>query len=63
MSTTTTGTVGGMADRANPVFAGGVVAVSLVASVYAVTAAPLRVYTYVRVMAGVLRTGTCSWGS
>lgn len=47
----------GMANRANPVFAAGVVAVPLVALAYAVTAGSLQHLTYVHVMAGVLWTG------
>ncbi|WP_170977461.1 hypothetical protein [Halorussus salinisoli] len=46
-----------MANRANPAFAAGVVAVPLVALVYAVTVGPLQHLNYVHVMAGVLWTG------
>ncbi|WP_168215922.1 hypothetical protein [Halorussus ruber] len=46
-----------MANRANPAFAAGVVAVPLVALAYAVTAGSLRHLMYVHVMAGVLWTG------
>ncbi|WP_368409400.1 hypothetical protein [Halorussus gelatinilyticus] len=46
-----------MANRANPAFAAGVVAVPLVALAYGVTVGPLRHLTYVHVMAGVLWTG------
>jgi len=47
-----------MGQRANPAFAVGVVAVSLLALVYATTMAPLQHHTYIHVMAGVLWTGT-----
>jgi hypothetical protein len=57
-SHTVRGTVGGMTRRANPAFATGVVAVSLVALVYAVTAASIQVHAYVHVMTGLLWTGT-----
>jgi len=56
--TTIRGTIRGMAERANPAFAVGVVLVPLVALGYALTAASLRTHTYVHVMAGVLWTGT-----
>lgn len=46
-----------MAHRANPAFAAGVVAVPVLALIYAVTVGPLRHLTYVHVMAGVLWTG------
>jgi hypothetical protein len=46
-----------MARRANPAFAGAVVAVPLVALGYALSGAPLQHHTYVHVMAGVLWTG------
>lgn len=59
MSTNTIrGTVAGLGARANPAFAGGVVGVSLLALVHAVTVASLQMHTYVHVMAGVLWTGT-----
>ncbi len=58
MSTRTVrGTVGGMADRANPAFAVAAVAVPLAALGYALTVASLQAHTYVHVMAGVLWTG------
>nr|WP_135825770.1 hypothetical protein [Halorussus ruber] len=57
MATKSRGFVGGMANRANPAFAAGVVAVPLVALAYAVTAGSLRHLMYVHVMAGVLWTG------
>jgi len=47
-----------MGRRANPAFAVGVLAVSLLALGYATTVAPLRHHTYIHVMAGVLWTGT-----
>lgn len=52
------GTIAGMADRANPAFASGVVLVSIITLTYAVTVATIRHHTYVHVMAGVLWTGT-----
>lgn len=58
MSTRTVrGTVGGMAQRANPAFAVGAVVVPLAALGYALTVASLQTHTYVHVMAGVLWTG------
>ena len=54
---TVRGTVGGMAHRGNPAFAGGVVVVAVVAVAYALTVASVRHHTYVHVMAGVLWTG------
>lgn len=61
MSTRTTGIgvggIRGMAVRANPAFAVGVVAVPLVALGYAVLVGDLETLTYVHVMAGVLWTG------
>jgi len=57
MATTSRSFVGGMANRANPAFAAGVVAVPLVALAYGVTVGPLRHLMYVHVMAGVLWTG------
>src|SRR6056297_2655117 len=57
MSTASRSFVGGLAKRANPAFATGVLAVPLVALVYAVTVGPLRQHLYVHVMAGVLWTG------
>ena len=59
MSTATVrGTISGMGERANPAFAVGVVAVTILALVYATTMAPLQHHTYIHVMAGVLWTGT-----
>jgi hypothetical protein len=53
------GTIRGLGTRANPAFAGGVVAVSVLATAYAVSGmASVRVHTYVHVMAGLLWTGT-----
>ncbi|MCG1003861.1 MULTISPECIES: hypothetical protein [Halobacterium] len=49
--------VRGLAVRANPAFAVGVVGVSLLALVYATTFADVIHHTYVHVMAGVLWTG------
>ena len=57
MAVTVRGTIGGMANRANPAFAGGAVAIPLAALAYAVTVAPVIHHTYVHVMAGVLWTG------
>jgi hypothetical protein len=57
MATTSRSFVGGMANRANPAFAAGAVAVPLVALAYGVTVGPLQHLTYVHVMAGVLWTG------
>jgi hypothetical protein len=58
MSTgTVRGTVGGMAQRANPAFTLAVVLLSVTALGYALTVASLRHHTYVHVMAGVLWTG------
>jgi len=57
MAATVRGTIRGMGQRANPAFAGAVVAVPLLALAAAVVA-PLEVHTYVHVMAGVLWTGT-----
>ncbi|WP_425433299.1 hypothetical protein [Haloarcula rubra] len=47
-----------MGQRANPAFAGGVVAVAVAALTYATTTASVQHHTYVHVMAGVLWTGT-----
>ncbi|WP_435125580.1 hypothetical protein [Halobaculum sp. D14] len=52
------GTVAGLGRRANPAFAVGVVAVSVAAFGYAVTAASIQQHTYIHVMAGLLWTGT-----
>jgi len=46
-----------MANRANPAFAVGAVAIPLVAFAYALVGATIPVHTYVHVMAGVLWTG------
>jgi len=46
-----------MANRANPAFAAGVLAVPLLALVYGVTAGSYQHLTYVHVMAGVMWTG------
>ncbi|WP_368408675.1 hypothetical protein [Halorussus salilacus] len=46
-----------MANRANPAFAAGVLAVPLLALVYGVTVGSYRHLTYVHVMAGVMWTG------
>jgi hypothetical protein len=59
MSTSTIrGTIAGLGTRANPAFAGGVVAVSVLALGYALTEAPVQTHTYIHVMAGLLWTGT-----
>ncbi|MBX0295366.1 hypothetical protein EGH23_10775 [Halomicroarcula sp. F27] len=52
------GTIAGLGRRANPGFAVGVVAISVVALAYAATVASIQQHTYVHVMAGVLWTGT-----
>lgn len=53
------GTIRGLGTRANPAFAGGVVAVSLLALGYVLSGEASReVHTYVHVMAGLLWTGT-----
>jgi hypothetical protein len=57
-TTTVRGTVGGLARRANPAFAGGVVLVALVALGYAHTGASLAQHTYIHVITGILWTGT-----
>jgi hypothetical protein len=58
MSTNTVrGVVGGLAHRANPAFAGGVVVVVIAAVGYALTVASLAHHTYIHVMTGVLWTG------
>ncbi len=51
------GTIRGMADRANPAFAAGAVAVPLAAFALAATVGTIQHHTYVHVMAGVLWTG------
>lgn len=57
MATSTRGFVDGMANRANPAFAAGVLAVPLLALVYGVTVGSYQHLTYVHVMAGVMWTG------
>jgi len=58
MSTRTVrGTVSGMAERANPAFAGAIVVLPLAALGYALTVATVQQHTYVHVMAGLLWTG------
>ena len=54
---TVRGTIRGMADRANPAYAVGVVAVPLAAFVLSMTVGSIQIHTYVHVMAGVLWTG------
>lgn len=51
------GTISGMAERANPAFAIGVVVIPLVAFGIALEAGSTELHTYVHVMAGVLWTG------
>lgn len=58
MSTTTVrATVSGLARRANPAFAGGIVVVAVLALGYALTVAPREHHVYIHVMAGLLWTG------
>jgi hypothetical protein len=57
MTATIRGTVRGMAERANPAFAGLAVVVPIAALVFALTMGGREVHTYVHVMAGVLWTG------
>lgn len=57
MATSSRGFVGGIATRANPAFAAGVVVVPLLALVSALTVGTLQHLTYVHVMTGVLWTG------
>ena len=53
------GTIGGLGRRANPAFAGGVVAIAILATGYVTSGmASVEVHTYVHVMAGLLWTGT-----
>ena len=53
------GTIRGLGSRANPAFAGGVVAVSVLAVAYVSSgAASVTAHTYVHVLAGLLWTGT-----
>ena len=54
---TVRGTIRGMAVRANPAFAIGVVAGPLAALVLAASVGSIQIHTYVHVMAGVLWTG------
>ena len=54
---TVRGTIRGMAVRANPAFAVGVVVVALGALAFVHTVATVQQHTYVHVMAGVLWTG------
>src|SRR6056297_2824294 len=54
---TVRGTIGGMARRANPAFASGVVLVGILGVAYALTGASIQHHTYVHVMAGLLWTG------
>jgi hypothetical protein len=51
------GTIGGMAEMANPAFAGAVVALPLAALGFATTVGTLEQHLFVHVMAGVLWTG------
>lgn len=51
------GTIKGLGRRANPAFAGGIVATAVLATVYVATIASLTVHTYIHVMAGLLWTG------
>ncbi|CQH59783.1 uncharacterized protein HHUB_3059 [Halobacterium hubeiense] len=51
------GTIRGLAERANPAFAVGVVGVSVLALVYATAFAGVVHHTYVHVLTGVLWTG------
>jgi hypothetical protein len=53
----TLGGIGGLATRANPAFAGAVVAVPVIALVGAVASGDPRALVYVHVMAGILWTG------
>jgi hypothetical protein len=46
-----------MATRANPAFAGGIVAVAILALAYTLTEPPVIHHTYIHVMTGVLWTG------
>lgn len=50
-------TIRGMAKRANPAYAVGVVAIPLLGFALALTVGSVRLHTYVHVMAGVLWTG------
>ena len=54
---TISGTIRGMAGRANPAFAAGAVVVPLVAFVLGATQGTVEIHTWVHVMAGVLWTG------
>ncbi|MFD1598257.1 hypothetical protein [Halobellus rarus] len=57
MSVSVTGTIRGMANRANPVFGAGAVLIPIVLFVAAVLFGTVEQLTYVHVMAGVLWTG------
>ncbi len=57
MTTSVRGTIRGMANRANPAFAAGAVAIPTIALGYALTAGTTAQHIYVHVMAGVLWTG------
>jgi hypothetical protein len=57
-TTQETGGIGGLAQRANPAFAAGAVAVPILALAGALASGDPRVLVYVHVMAGVLWTGT-----
>lgn len=58
MSTRTVrGTIGGMAQKANPTFAGAVVAVPVAAFGYVLTIGTVQQHLFVHVMTGVLWTG------
>nr|WP_254840536.1 hypothetical protein [Natronomonas marina] len=57
MTATLRGTVVGMADRANPAFAAGAVAIPTLALAYVLTVGTTPQHIYVHVMAGVLWTG------
>ena len=56
MGQTVRGTVGGMAERANPAFAVGAIVVAL-GALASTTVVSVQIHTYVHVMAGVLWTG------
>lgn len=57
MAATINGTIRGMGFRANPAFTVGVVAIPVIALVYAIQFGTVQQHTYVHVMAGVLWTG------
>ncbi|MFB6103796.1 MAG: hypothetical protein ABEJ57_01740 [Halobacteriaceae archaeon] len=56
-TTSVRGTIRGLATRANPAFAAGIVVTAALAVTYALTVASLQVHTYIHVMAGLLWTG------